>query len=170
MPISRLIQPRSPKAVLGGVRAIIVSALNRQALWPWAHIIAERLKRFYPSLAYSNAACTIPIIVLVLWIQTTLFHCSPDVPKRGGSLAVSSAQVARGLAAKASATLRSTSANGVHAGKFKFSTIAAKLPYHATAHAGIGRLECDKASKSLTCNIPCFSSSGHVQLYGYGIV
>lgn len=56
--------------------------------WPWPHVGVEIFKRFAPTLADSNSAPTVVVIVVIGWTRAAAVQPSPSVVLRGAELPV----------------------------------------------------------------------------------
>lgn len=106
--VVRLLEFGCPAAVLWGIRAVVVNALNRVFVrWAPSHVGDEIIKRL-PSVAHGYAASTVVLVSLVVWFPTSLAHNLPDAILRALAVAVCAVSLSRAsacsLAIKASTT------------------------------------------------------------------
>ena len=78
--ISRLFGFCGPATVSRLVVPIIVREAVNGIGWTWTtpHICEEVIKRFYPTVAYTNSKTTIIFIICGLWILAATLHAMPS--------------------------------------------------------------------------------------------
>ncbi len=75
--IASLLLARGPGAVYGGVRSVVVSSLQRQAMWAWTHVRQELLKTVQPCLADRDAAPAVVFESRDALVGAAGFHVCP---------------------------------------------------------------------------------------------
>jgi hypothetical protein len=78
-PVIALLNSSSPSNVIRFVISIIIHSIQLVICgWRETYILKEIIKRFYPSIAYSNAPTSIPIVGRAPFVVAAAFHVAPS--------------------------------------------------------------------------------------------
>jgi hypothetical protein len=106
-PILYLLLVCRPAAVLRGVMAVVVAAINGvSARWTWPDVGEEGFKGVTPTAAYRNAPTAIQRITNRLWVFAALDHAAPDFVFGGFGSAVRSIHLAGEFTSQAATRTR----------------------------------------------------------------
>jgi hypothetical protein len=151
--IPSLLFHRSPAAVSGRVRAIIINAVDAHPIRPWAHIFNESLERIAPSITDSDAPSSVFSVVLAARVQASLFDLLPDVPYLRMSLAVCSVLGPGLFAAKATTARCGSVANVIQPNNTDRPAVALAFPPDAPANPASSRAHGNKPPVALPGDI-----------------
>jgi hypothetical protein len=148
-----LLKGRSPAAVVGSVRTVVVDPLDRQPRRRFAHVFKESLKAGAPAAADRNASAAVVLEPLVLGVGAALFHRCPAFEGGRAPAPMYSDAGAQLFTMKTAATHCEAGGHGRHRDGFFSATVALTKPNSSFEFVSIQNANSDKSAKPLAGDI-----------------